>query len=96
MRIVWREVEALPICCGHGVEFHSRAGADDEDFFAFLEGYDWMRSDPEEVAIMITAAGPQHDTEFLKAAKVIISQALRSETLKHGHVGGQVFAWFNA
>ena len=96
MQIVWQDVPELPVNRGHGVEFRSGDGADDEDLFAFLDGYDWLKGAPELVVILIERPSTRHDTEFLQAARMTISEALCSGNLKHGNIEGKVFAWFNA
>jgi hypothetical protein len=96
VQIVWQDVPELPVNRGHGVEFRSGGGIDDEDLFAFLDGYDWLKGTPEEVVILIGPPSTRHAAGFLQAARMTISEALCSDSLKHGNIEGKVFAWFNA
>jgi hypothetical protein len=96
VQIVWQDVPELPVHRGHGVEFRSGDGTDDEDLFAFLGGYDWLKGTPEVVVILIRPPSKRHAAEFLQAACMTISEALCSGNLKHGNIEGKVFAWFNA
>ncbi len=96
MKIEWIETIPWPPSRGHGVEFHSSAGADVSTLFAFLEGYEWRYADRDTVVVQIKK--PENDTEaaFLAAARESIERPLLSKILVHGQIDGSVFAWFNA
>jgi hypothetical protein len=96
MRVIWKETEEWPPCCGHGVEFHSPNIKVNDLLFAFLDGYEWYHGSPEEVVIIIRKADLFSDHKFLTTAKKLIEEALESGRLNHGKLSPQVQAWFNA
>ena len=93
--IQWSEWEEIPEL-GHGVEFHIDPSPRKASLIAFLDGYEWLRGNPKVVPIFIRKANDTCPASFLMKVKAQIENALKSGKLRHGHLGGQLYAWFNA
>jgi hypothetical protein len=94
--IQWSEWEEIPDGFGHGVEFHTDPSPQKATLVAFLDGYEWLRGKPKVVTIFIRKADDKCSATFLTEVKKQIEDALKSGKLRHGHLGGQLHAWFNA
>ena len=94
--IQWSEEEKIPGGLGHGVEFHTDPSPQMASLVAFLGGYEWLHGKPKVVPISIRKADDNCSASFLMEVKKQIEDALKSGKLKHGHLGGQLYAWFNA
>lgn len=94
--IQWSEWEVIPSCFGHGVEFHIDSHPKEFPPVAFLDGYEWYHGKSKVVQISIRKADDQCSAGFLIEAKKQIGDSLKSGTLMHGHLGGQLYAWFNS
>ena len=94
--IQWLEWEEIPHGFGHGVEFHTDPSPENASLVAFLDGYEWLHGNPTVVPIFIRKADDTCSATFLTEVKKQIEDALQSGKLRHGHLGGQLYAWFNA
>jgi len=94
--IQWSEWEKIPEGFGHGVEFHTDPSPQKATLVAFLRGYEWLRGKPKVVPIFIRKADDKCSANFLTGVKKQIEDAVTSGKLKHGKLGKQLHAWFNA
>ena len=94
--IQWSEWEEIPDGFGHGVEFHTDPSPRKASLIAFLDGYEWLHGNRKVVPIFIRKADDTCPASFLMKVKKQIENALKSGKLRHGHLGGQLNAWFNA
>jgi hypothetical protein len=94
--IEWSEWEEIPHGFGHGVKFHTDDSPEEASLIAFLDGYEWLRGNPKVVPIFIRKADDTCPATFLLEVKKRIEHALKSGKLSHGHLGGKLYAWFNA
>jgi hypothetical protein len=92
--IQWLEWEEIPKSFGHGVEFYI-GPTSPKAFVAFLDGYEWLHRKPQVVPIFIRKADDKCSASLLTEVKKEIEDALKSGKLKQGHLGGQLYAWFN-
>jgi len=94
--IQWVEWKEIPNGFGHGVEFHSDPSPEKASLVAFLDGYEWLHETPQVVPIFIRKADDTCSVSFLTEVKKQIEDELKSGKLRHGHLGKELYAWFNA
>ncbi len=94
--IQWLEWEQIPNSFGHGVEFYIGPPSPKATLVAFLDGYEWLHGKPQVVPIFIRKPDDKCSASLLMEVKKEIEDALKSGKLKQGHLGEQLYAWFNA
>ena len=96
MKIHWKEVAVLyPGEGGHGVEIIS--GCDEQGpVVAFVHGYEWLHGSPDELTVSTIASTDTWTVVDRDRMRQTVEQLLLSGLLKHGPIGSDLFAWFNA
>ena len=100
--VTWIGVNEVKKRMGHGVEFlYTNC---DGPIIAFLEGYKWLHEGKGAVTVYVLTpeAGIFKESSLdgyaiVEETKSTVLQFLKKKALwKHGEIGDNYFAWFNA
>jgi len=98
MRIVWREWTDVPdpLSFGHGVQFHDKKRARDHGLIAFVEGYQWLHKNPDEVVAYCIKPDGETTVRTINAMKKKVESLLLGKKVPYGMITRRVKAWPNA
>lgn len=78
---------------GHGVQFRIFSGDGDSILLAWLDGYEWLHGDPDEVEILISAKHEQLAPPHFRPS---VESAVRTKRFPGETICGEVNVLFNA
>lgn len=97
MKVIWQEwtVVPNPRRFGHGVYFHDKKRREDNDLIAFVDGYQWLHENPEEVVVCCIKPDEETTVRTMNAMKKRVELLLLAKKVPHGMITNRVEAIVN-
>jgi len=98
MKLIWKQWQTIPSISsfGHGVHFHDMRKARQTSLVAWVQGYQWLHGNPEEVVIWVIPSDSVSTESFLSDMKEIVGSFIRHKKVPFGNIGRNLEAFPNA